>query len=244
MRGIDAAAVATTAPGHKPLPRAPWARPPGPLAFVHSSGTGNCSCALAVPLNQADHCLGPAHAPVRVVEYGDFHCASSFAAYRTMKLLHAHYGSQMRFAFRHAPLIGSHPFAGFAAEAAEAAAAQGRFWEMHDHLFDQHDDLFDRRAWLEPTQFLRYAEDLHLDLAPFEAALTGRAYRLQVAEHLAGGRRSGVTRTAAFFVDSERVDVASGFGPLVRAIELSLHSVGRYPTAHPVLQGSGRWSQN
>ena len=176
----------------------------------------DAALALAVPLNASDHMLGPADAPVTVIEYGDFECPASFEAYRAMKLLHAHYGRRMLYAFRHLPLTELHPHAGYAAEAAEAAGAQGKFWEMHDQLFDH-------REHLNPCRLPGFAEELELDMPRFDFELRHRLHRQRIGEHVAGGRLSGARSTPAFFVDGVPVDVAVGMKRLLEAIDLCLH---------------------
>src|SRR6266852_823395 len=89
---------------------------------------------LAVPVNHTDHILGPISAKVTVVEYGDFECPSCGQAYPAVKMLLKHFGDRMRFVYRHFPLVEVHPHAELAAEAAEAAGAQHKFWQMHEHI--------------------------------------------------------------------------------------------------------------
>src|SRR5262245_1375926 len=91
---------------------------------------------LTVPVGPADHLLGSAHAPVQVVEYGDFACPHCRQAVSAVKLLLKHFEGKASFIFRHYPLEGVHPHAELAAEASESAGEQGKFWEMHDLLFE------------------------------------------------------------------------------------------------------------
>jgi protein-disulfide isomerase len=137
-----------------------------------------------------------------------------------MKLLHAHYGRRMRYAFRHLPLTELHPRAGLAAEAAEAAGAQGKFWEMHDQLSDH-------REHLKPRHLRGYAKELELDMPRFDFALKHQVHRPRIDEHVEGGRPCGATRTPTFFVDGALVDVSAGLERLLEAIELSLHVRGQ-----------------
>src|SRR5262245_1756221 len=90
---------------------------------------------LSVPVGAVDHALGPAGAPITLVEYGDFECPYCGRAYPSIKAVRRRLGDRLRFVFRHFPVARKHPHALWAAEAAEAAAAQGQFWEMHDQLF-------------------------------------------------------------------------------------------------------------
>src|SRR5215831_1741304 len=116
---------------------------------------------LLTPDEATDHILGPSGAPVTVVEYGDFECPSCGQAYPAVKILLKHFGDDVRFVFRHFPLVEVHPHAEFAAEAAEAAGAQGKFWAYHDALFEHQSHL--------GNKYLRqYATDLGLDVGRFD----------------------------------------------------------------------------
>ena len=123
---------------------------------------------LTEPVGPVDHVIGPDHAPVTLVEYGDFECPHCKQAFGTVKLLLSRYELQLRFAFRHYPLEGVHPHALYAAQAAECAGGQGRFWPMHDLLFanQQH---------LQPADIEGYARTLGLDLARFRPRWTTRS---------------------------------------------------------------------
>src|SRR3954464_1908378 len=112
---------------------------------------------LAVPVNPSDHNLGPSHAAVTVVEYGDFECPNCKQAAAAVKLLLDRFTGKVRFVFRHFPLEDVHSHALHAAEAAECAGAQGRFWPMHDRLFDN-------QQHLKLQQLRSYAEGLHLEM--------------------------------------------------------------------------------
>jgi protein-disulfide isomerase len=119
---------------------------------------------LTVPVSDGrDHVQGPADAAVTLVEYGDYECPYCGAAYPIIKEVQAHMGERLRFVFRNFPIATSHPHA---EQAAEAAAAQGKFWEMHDLLYENQKRLRD-------DDLRRYAEKLGLDLDLFEKDLTG-----------------------------------------------------------------------
>jgi protein-disulfide isomerase len=154
---------------------------------------------LTEPLSPVDHVLGPEHAPVTVVEYGDFECPHCKQATGTVKLMLARFGPQVRFAFRHFPLEGVHPHAFLAAEAAECAGGQGRFWEMHDLLFEHQDRLGLR-------DLIGYAGALDLDLERFVTDLRGHAHADRLREDFLSGVRSGVNGTPTFFVNGIRHD--------------------------------------
>ncbi|HEX8085544.1 MAG TPA: DsbA family protein [Solirubrobacteraceae bacterium] len=138
-----------------------------------------------------DHVRGDG--PVELLEYGDFQCPYCRDAVRSIERVRARLDGRIRFAFRHFPVTGKHPRAQEYAEAAEAAAAQGRFWEMHDLLFAEREP--------EPVAL---AERLGLDVARFERELRDGTHADAVAADRAEGEARGVTGTPAFFVAGER----------------------------------------
>ena len=170
---------------------------------------------LALPVGGADHILGPSHAPVAVVEYGDFECPNCKQAAPAVKLLLTRFAGRVRFAYRHFPLEGVHPHALHAALAAEAAGAQGKFWPMHDLLFDN-------QAHLELRDLRRYAERLELDMARYDADMVDERHPQRVREHIQSGERSGVRGTPGFFVNQRIEDVSFGMQRLFNAVELQL----------------------
>src|SRR5688572_24477272 len=111
---------------------------------------------LRLPVSEADHSMGPEDAPLTLLEYGDFECPSCGAAHGVTKRLKQVLGDDLRLVFRHFPLTSAHPNAMNAALAAEAAAIQGRFWEMHDLLFENQDRL-------DPKSLIEYADRLKLN---------------------------------------------------------------------------------
>jgi protein-disulfide isomerase len=170
---------------------------------------------LAVPVGAADHVLGPAQAPVTVVEYGDFECPNCKQAAPAVKLLHQRFANRARIVYRHFPLEEVHPHALLAAQAAEAAGGQGRFWEMHDLLFDN-------QSHLKLRQLRDYAERLELDMTRFNADLDDEVYLQRVREHIQSGHRSGVRATPTFFVNGMIQDVSFGLHLLVEGVEAAL----------------------
>jgi protein-disulfide isomerase len=152
---------------------------------------------LAVPISARDHVLGPELARVTLVEYGDYECPYCREANGVLKLVLRVVGDQMRFAYRHFPLTQIHSHAHQAAEAAEAAAAQGHFWEMHHLLFEHQDRLGVR-------DLLRYAAGLELDVARVANELAERTHAPRVREDSASGIRSGVNGTPTLFINGVR----------------------------------------
>jgi protein-disulfide isomerase len=167
---------------------------------------------LTVPVTATDHVLGPAHAPVTVVEYGDFECPNCKQAVTAVKLLMKRFENQVCFVFRHFPLEGVHPHAELAAESAECAGGQGKFWEMHDLLFEN-------QSHLKLAHLRGYAERLQLDMLRFDAELTDHVYLQRVREHLESGHDSGVRSTPAFFVNGRIQDVSFGLHSLEVAVQ-------------------------
>jgi protein-disulfide isomerase len=154
---------------------------------------------LTAPVGASDHIQGPRDAPVTLVEYGDYECPYCGMAYPIVKGVQARLGDRMRFVFRNFPLAEAHPHATAAAELAEAAALQGKFWEMHDALYEH------QRA-LAPADLERLARHVGLNLDALEAALSGGAPRQRVKADFMSGVRSGVTGTPTFFINGRRFD--------------------------------------
>ena len=153
---------------------------------------------LAAPVDPArDHTRGPLDAPVTLVEYGDFECPYCGLAEPVVRELLADHDEDVLFVFRHLPLTDVHASAQLAAEASEAAAAQGRFWEMHDLLLANQDAL-------EPRHLVGYAEQLGLDVDRFRDELRRRVHAPRVAEDVADADASQVTGTPTFFINGLR----------------------------------------
>jgi protein-disulfide isomerase len=167
---------------------------------------------LKIPVNQDDHAQGPADAPVTLVEYGDYECPHCGRAYPIVKAVQKHFGKRLRFVFRNFPLSEIHPDAESAAEVAEAAAAQGKFWEMHDAIFENQNRL-------GGPLYVALAQRLHLDMPSFQDALKAREFRDRVRADFSSGVRSGVNGTPTFFINGQRHDAPFDFEDLVAAID-------------------------
>ena len=154
---------------------------------------------LTMPVGARDHAQGPADAPVTLVEYGDYECPHCGRAYPIIKEVQRRLGSKLRFVFRNFPLSAGHPHAQHAAEAAEGAAVHGRFWEMHDMLYEH------QRA-LDDPHLVGYAAKLGLDAKTFEQELHAHAHKARVREDFISGARSGVNGTPTFFINDVRFD--------------------------------------
>jgi protein-disulfide isomerase len=173
------------------------------------------SADLIVPIDANDHVLGDLHAPVTVVEYGDFECPTCKQAAPSVKLLLERFESRVRFAYRHFPQEAIHPHAIQAAEAAECAGAQDRFWLMHDLLFAN-------QAHLDRKHLSGYAERIELDRARFTAEMDDEVYLQRIREHIESGRASHIRATPGFFVNGTIVDVSFGLRALFDAVEAAL----------------------
>ena len=160
-------------------------------------GTSNVIVDLAVPVDpDRDHIRGPMSAPVTVVEYGDFECPYCGRAEPSVRELLADFGD-VRYVWRHLPLTDVHPHAQLAAEASEAAAAQGSFWDMHDLLLDHQDAL-------RPADLMRYAKQIGLDQEQFAGDLRKHNGRGRVAEDVDSADLSSVSGTPTFFINGQR----------------------------------------
>ena len=160
--------------------------------------------ALAPPVGERDHALGPSDARVTLVEFGDFECPHCGALHPIIQAARKAFGRNLRFVYRHFPLRSSHPHAMAAATAAEAAGAQGRFWEMYDRLFR-------RQTELEDQDLERHARELGLDLARFRASLDEPAHEVRIGEDLASAALSGARGTPSLFINGGLYE-----GPLER----------------------------
>lgn len=157
------------------------------------------SPSLTIPVTpERDHIQGSFNAPLTLVEYGDYQCPYCGAAYPETKTVQKQLGSKLRFVFRNFPITSSHEFAERAAETAEASAAQGKFWEMHDFLYEHQNILGDADA------VLQYANSLGLDVEKLREEITSHAYLSRIKEDFNGGVRSGVNGTPTFFINGTR----------------------------------------
>ncbi len=167
---------------------------------------------LAVPVNEHDHVDGVADATVTLVEYGDYECPYCEEAHQAVKELREAMGDRVRFVFRHFPLTQLHPHAQRAAEAAEAAAKQGKFWKMHDLLYQHPSELTE-------AEIQDFAATLDLDRTQFNDELAMHTHRNRVREELVSGAQSGVIGTPTFFINGERYDEQWDVTPLRTALE-------------------------
>jgi protein-disulfide isomerase len=154
---------------------------------------------LKVPVGEGDHIQGDRNAPIELVEYGDYQCPYCGEAYPEVKALQQRMGKDMKFVFRNFPLSEMHKDAKNAAMAAEAAAAQGKFWEMHDMLYEN-------QKHLAENDLFKYAEKIGLDLEKFKKDFKDEIFSKKIERDFEGGIKSGVNTTPSFYVNGERRD--------------------------------------
>ena len=170
---------------------------------------------LTLPVSEdRDHIQGAAEAPATLLEYGDYECPFCGAAYPIVKEVQSRLGDRLRFVFRNFPITTSHPHAELAAEAAEAADAQRKFWEMHDLLYES-------QQHLEAADLHRYAEQLGLDVGRFDNELARHVHAERVREDFMSGVRSGVNGTPTFYVNGVRHDGDYELETLLAALDHS-----------------------
>jgi Na+:H+ antiporter, NhaA family len=163
------------------------------------------------PLDADDHVTGPSGAPLELIMYGDFQCPYCSAAQSIVRRVRTRLDGRLRFAFRHLPLHEVHPDAQRAAEASEAAAAQGKFWEMHDALYAG-------GGKFSPEDMAAMAQRLGLDVERFRAELIDGAYTARVERDAEGARAAGIAATPAFIVNGVHHTEAFDAGSLVDAL--------------------------
>lgn len=166
---------------------------------------------LVLPVGARDHLRGPAKAPVTLLEYGDYQCPYCGMANPIVNQICEQLADELRFVFRNFPLTEVHPYAEHAAEIAEAAGAHGKFWEMHDLLYEHQDALDD-------PHLAEYATLLRVPSAEIKRALVQHAYADRVREDFMSGVRSGVNGTPTFFINGVRHDGSFDYDTLMSAI--------------------------
>ena len=174
---------------------------------------------LTIPVSEKDHTQGNPDAPVTLVEYGDYECPYCGRAYPLIKRIQRVMGDKLRFVFRNFPMNTLHEHAGVAAQAAEAAGGQGKFWEMHDLLYEHQDDL-------AGADLVNYALKLGLEVYRFEADLSGEVYAKRVRDDFRGGVRSGVNGTPTFFINGVRFDGEKTYDELLKAVQAAAKGTG------------------
>jgi protein-disulfide isomerase len=167
---------------------------------------------LSPPLENLDHVRGERGAPLELVMFGDFQCPYCLGAQSILRRVRERLGDRLVFGFRHLPIPERHPLAPLAAEASEAAAAQGKFWEFHDALYAN-------QPRLSRETILELAREHGLDAERMEAEIDSGAHRGRIARDVASAEASGATGTPTFYVNGRRFFGAYDAGSLVEALE-------------------------
>ena len=175
---------------------------------------------LTLPVGSRDHSEGPADAAVTLVEYGDYECPHCGMAYPIIKEVQRRMGKQLRFVFRNFPIPDNHPHAIHAAEAAEAAGAQDRFWPMHDVLYEHQQKLRDRHL-------VEHAQALGLDAERFQRELGAHVHLPRVQEDVTSGVESGVRGTPTFFINGVKYAESWDADTLTEALTLAARTARR-----------------
>ncbi len=171
---------------------------------------------LSAPVHEQDHIEGSSSAPVTLVEYGDFECPTCGQAYAIVKHVQKHFGDKLRFVYRHFPLE-QHPMAEPAAEASEFASAQGKFWPMHDALYENQEDL-------SPELFTELAGNLRLKEKALERALADGEFAERVEADVESGEESGVAGTPTFYINGQQHKGSFDAHTLIAAIEAAANA--------------------
>jgi protein-disulfide isomerase len=172
---------------------------------------------LAVPVNEHDHIQGRANALLTLVEYGDFECPACGQAHSLIKKLQRAGGDQLRFVFRHFPLVEMHAYAEHAAEAAESAATKGKFWEMHDLLFENQNALAEE-------DLAEFAVELGLDPRSLLHDVEQERFASRIRADYSSGLKSGVDGTPTFFINGMRYDGDDDLESMLEALEQAAHT--------------------
>lgn len=169
------------------------------------------ACLLSLPINESDHLQGDESAATTLLMYGAYECPNCVEGSRIVRQIQEYFGASLRFAFRHFPRTNVHPHAEAAAEVAEAAGEQNKFWEMHNTLFENH-------SRLDGDSLISYAVGLRLDMKRFDRAITGRRFIQKVRGDLITGIDSGVTSTPTYFINGVKYLGSGQFETLIEAI--------------------------
>jgi protein-disulfide isomerase len=175
---------------------------------------------LIPAVSSHDHSQGDPSAPVTLVEYGDYECPYCGAAHPIIKALQRHFGDRLRFVFRNFPLTQAHPRAEPAAEAAEAAGAQGKFWPMHDAIYTH-------QTALDDEHLVKYAEGAGVDPSVVIDALARHNHAARIRQDFMSGVRSGVNGTPSFFINGQKYEGNYDLASLTEAIDEEILVAGR-----------------
>ena len=167
---------------------------------------------LKVPVSPDDHIQGNIHAPITLIEYGDYQCPYCGAAYEQIKQIQRHFGDQLKFVFRNFPLAEAHEFAESAAETAEFANDYEKFWDMHDMIYEN-------QSSLSLSALVEFGKVLKLPVNDLELAIRKKSYTPKIKQDFMGGVRSGVNGTPTFFINESRYNGPYEAQAMIQAID-------------------------
>ncbi len=170
---------------------------------------------LTAPVSERDHSQGPANAAVTLVQYGDYECPYTRQSTTGVRAIQQQLGDKLRFVYRNFPLVQIHPYALHSAETAEAADAQGKFWEMHDYIFHH-------QHTLEDADLRRFAETVGLNVAQYEQEMAAHSHIARIEADLESGVDSGVGGTPTFYINGVLHNGSWEQDALLNAIERAL----------------------
>jgi protein-disulfide isomerase len=210
-------------------------------AAIASQGTqqapSNFAATSAAPIDAADHVKGDASSTVSVIEYGDFECPACGAWEPIMEQIESDYGNRVTFVFRNFPLTQIHVNALTAAKAAEAAGLQGKYWEMHDLLYQKQNDwVNDAASDVVSKHFNGYAQSLGLDVTKFDADISSDAVAARVQRDVDSGNAAQINHTPTFFVDLKQIQNPSSAQQFTQIIDQALAQASASSTATSTTQ--------
>jgi len=189
-----------------------WTRSTNPAVDVSTVNNNSILAATVDSGNIADHVEGKADSKVLLVEYGDFQCPSCGSAYPNVKTLMEEYGDRIALVFRNFPLTSIHPNAKAAAAAAESAGLQGKFWEMHDLLYQNQSAWETLDTSKRTDAFVSFASQLQLDTAKFTTDLSNADVNKKISFDMALGKENSASATPTFFLDGQKLDEKTAGG--------------------------------
>jgi protein-disulfide isomerase len=189
-----------------------WTRVTNPAIDVSNVNNNSILAAAPESGNIADHVTGKTDSKVLFVEYGDYQCPSCGGAYPNLNTLLEEYGDRIAFVFRNFPLTSIHPNAKAASAAAESAGLQGKYWEMHDILYENQDSWSSLDTTKRTDQFVTYANQLGLDSAKFKTDLSNPDVNKKISFDMTVGKQNSVTATPTFFLNGTKLDESTSSG--------------------------------
>ena len=199
----------------------------GVVAFSGKSESPGGSSGKDKASGPTNHVRGQGTAGVKLVEYGDFQCPACLSYEPTVQQVRTKYDEQITFQFRHFPIISSHPNAFAAARAAEAAGLQGKFWEMHDALYDQQNWQVWTRSNGPTAEFNRYAQQIGLNVVQFKKDFASSRVNDAVNADMAEGNRLKVDSTPTFFIDGKKTVINNSLADFDKAIQAAIAKKSR-----------------